>query len=125
MIVSRLLLLCVFFMGMLCSCGGTDDSSSDACQHTATIEPLDCSKGGCIGESWTSGKNGAYGDPCQSALNCQSQLCAFDSATNIHYCTQTCDLSSQTPCPEGAECFASEDGKQDVCGPPAKYECQN
>ena len=45
-----------------------------------------------------------------------SGLCAEDPDSQLHYCTEACDVSSG--CPGGATCFPAS-GNRTVCGPPA------
>ncbi len=56
----------------------------------------DCVNGQCQGSP-----DGELGDPCTSAQECLSGLCA--TSGDDQRCTQTCDAA--TPCPEGFDCL--------------------
>jgi hypothetical protein len=104
---------------VLAVCIGCSDKGSDGkgpCPDKGGAL-ADCSKGGCIGSSWTSSPPKGYGESCKVKGDCQSGLCAFDEESKLSYCTQLCDPSGGTPCPREAECFSSESGTS-VCGPP-------
>lgn len=57
---------------------------------------------------------GIFGDACVSPQNCQSGMCALDSATSQQFCTQAC--SAANPCPASGECVATGNGSS-VCAP--------
>jgi len=59
---------------------------------------------------------GAFGASCTRSTDCASGLCAEDPDSQLHYCTEACDVSSG--CPGGATCFPAS-GNRNVCGPPA------
>jgi MYXO-CTERM domain-containing protein len=57
---------------------------------------------------------GQFGDLCVTPQNCQSGMCALDSATQQQFCTQAC--TSYSPCPSSAECVGTSNGSS-VCAP--------
>jgi MYXO-CTERM domain-containing protein len=65
---------------------------------------------------------GSFGSTCESAKDCDSQLCARDESFAVTYCTETCDPGSDT-CPDGAGCFPAG-GEVFVCGPPPEQTPQ-
>jgi MYXO-CTERM domain-containing protein len=59
----------------------------------------------------TPGGTGVFGSTCQTADDCDSKLCVFDSAFNSHYCTEPC--SADGTCPYvNAECLQGANGAQ-------------
>lgn len=72
----------------------------------------------CVGGFCLSGGEGAFGDPCESNLDCASLLCVpLDEDTNL--CMEECD-PDRPDCPQGADCIPlDEDPDIDgLCLPP-------
>ncbi len=65
---------------------------------------------------------GEFGATCNSRADCNSQLCALQSAQSIQYCSQDCDPNLNN-CPQGALCIFIGEGKH-ICGPPVFEEQQ-
>jgi MYXO-CTERM domain-containing protein len=56
-----------------------------------------------------------YGQPCFSAGECQSRICANDVTMGQQYCSQPCD-GSPSACPPGSACFSTLNGSR-ICAP--------
>lgn len=57
--------------------------------------------------------SGTFGAGCQTAVDCQSQLCIYDPALSANYCSQHC--GPEGGCPTNADCLQGSDGSF-LCG---------
>ncbi len=103
-------------------CNGTVDDDLPDCQCANGAAPgqevcdgIDNDCNGQIDED-----NGAgspclgFGDPCQAARDCVTQICVGDIFAR--YCSQACDPADPSSCPNGYRCFV---------GPNADYCLRN
>ena len=56
-----------------------------------------------------------YGEVCAGPGDCESGLCAPDTARSTYFCTKLCDLNNTSSCPPGAMCVDA--GGKNVCIP--------
>lgn len=59
-----------------------------------------------------------FGDVCETAEDCASNVCALEPATKVGYCTRACS-PDRDPCNGGAVCQDNGAGDGQVCSPPA------
>jgi hypothetical protein len=57
------------------------------------------------------GGTGVFGAMCQTANDCNSKLCVFDSAFSSHYCTEPCSAAGTCPF-VNAECLQGANGSK-------------
>ena len=85
----------------------TQSCSQDRdCPDAGECQSLQGGGGACIPTDDTPTQQGSYGDPCNSAENCESNLCI--AVTGNAYCSEECNGSGQ--CPEGSGCLPLENG---------------
>jgi MYXO-CTERM domain-containing protein len=95
-----------------------------ACYPTEDPETFYCVTGG----------DTAFGDHCESNLECEGSLCLGLTETR-NACSQFCNPASPEPCPPNAGCWPDESGEEHYCVPGGTgtpgtacesiFDCQN
>jgi hypothetical protein len=88
--------------------------SGTTCQPDGSCKPNSTGGGGGDGGVGGGGGGpGSVGSMCTDGSQCTSGICAQDG--DHHFCTQSCDPSKASSCPNGSNCVAA--GNDHICEP--------